>query len=684
MTGAGGGELSLARSHDSAEAQADEVAEAALRSPTGHWRSGGRPLSGERPPPATPTAIALRMAAGVVSTPGRPLPRSTQDQLGSRMGRDFSSVRVHTDPDAAMSACALHAHAYTVGDHLVFAEGRHRPGTAAGDRLIAHEVAHVAQQGATVGPGASPTVVQRFEAGPRGHGGIEEEALRQAGFQGSLGEGEIGAVYFGNWLRDFSQIGDARHTWWLRQVLNILSMGIFNRPVTAEELGGYVASEHLDNPLGGGSVEDPIESDWNKGFTDAMNTEQWKWHQAQQDKDFKKAIDQKKARSHLPDYLEVGKEHAKRELTSAARLGRSPDGLAAMGNGLHAMEDYFAHSNFTDACLYMLVADGSLSSQSPIYTKLAARGADLNYDPSGGVAGGAARPAIMTGTVRETGNKDVSLLEELRSEIKSGWLTKAAIIGSARLSAKKAGVAGATVGGVIGKGIGGALGVLPGAAIGGVSGALHGAAEGWREGHGIWAPLKAIGGFFRGLFSGMAGGAVEGATIGANVLGAAGAYAGGTVVGGIAGLAAGSSLAAVIALIDAGIAVYVGRKRRYDDKMRQYQRDAYRNDRKAEQTQTAPKRAGAALDPNHSQLAKDDLDHPIHTAARALAVHVDSKMGRLMIEAWDSGAAPKQVKALEDAVDEFVSNPADRKWWRQPLLQELTKEGEFVKQGPAG
>jgi hypothetical protein len=62
-------------------------------------------------------------------------------------GRDFGRVRVHADPRAAESAAAVHAHAYTVGSHVVLGDGRYRPAEREGRRLLAHELAHVVQQG---------------------------------------------------------------------------------------------------------------------------------------------------------------------------------------------------------------------------------------------------------------------------------------------------------------------------------------------------------------------------------------------------------------------------------------------------------------------------------------------------------------------------------------------------------
>jgi len=91
----------------------------------------------------------------VMNAPGRPLEEPTRSFMESRFGHDFSQVRVHTDARAAESAAAVNAHAYTVGHNVVFASGQYGPSTTVGQRLIAHELAHVVQQqgvGASIAP----------------------------------------------------------------------------------------------------------------------------------------------------------------------------------------------------------------------------------------------------------------------------------------------------------------------------------------------------------------------------------------------------------------------------------------------------------------------------------------------------------------------------------------------------
>jgi hypothetical protein len=85
----------------------------------------------------------------VLRSPGQPLDAATRAFMGARFVRDFSQVRLHTDAKAAESARAVNALAYTVGHDVVFGAGTYKPETFPGQRLLAHELAHVVQQGGT-------------------------------------------------------------------------------------------------------------------------------------------------------------------------------------------------------------------------------------------------------------------------------------------------------------------------------------------------------------------------------------------------------------------------------------------------------------------------------------------------------------------------------------------------------
>ena len=99
-------------------------------------RSSDMPAPAEIPP----------IVHSVLSTPGRPLDTTTRSYMERRFSSDFSDVRIHDDARAAESARAVNAHAYTVGQDIVFDSGQYEPTTSTGRQLLAHELAHTIQQ----------------------------------------------------------------------------------------------------------------------------------------------------------------------------------------------------------------------------------------------------------------------------------------------------------------------------------------------------------------------------------------------------------------------------------------------------------------------------------------------------------------------------------------------------------
>jgi hypothetical protein len=105
----------------------------------------------------TGPASAPTVVHEVLRTPGVPLDRTVRATWEPYFRHDFSRVRVYTGSLAAESARSVNALAYTVGRNVVFGPGRFQPGTAAGDRLLAHELTHVVQQGDHA-PATTPTL----------------------------------------------------------------------------------------------------------------------------------------------------------------------------------------------------------------------------------------------------------------------------------------------------------------------------------------------------------------------------------------------------------------------------------------------------------------------------------------------------------------------------------------------
>ncbi|MCP4130424.1 MAG: DUF4157 domain-containing protein [bacterium] len=78
---------------------------------------------------------------------GQSLSSSVARFYESRIGHDFSNVRVHTGPQADSLAKSINARAFTTGSDIFFAGNEYSPATRTGKMLLAHELTHVVQQG---------------------------------------------------------------------------------------------------------------------------------------------------------------------------------------------------------------------------------------------------------------------------------------------------------------------------------------------------------------------------------------------------------------------------------------------------------------------------------------------------------------------------------------------------------
>lgn len=93
-----------------------------------------------------------------------------------QFARDFGMVRVHTGSKADAMAVEAAAHGYTLGNDIVLRRGRYRPGTSAGRRLLAHELAHVVQQAGGGYPGLTGLPRPRIQRKPDDEGPAESVA----------------------------------------------------------------------------------------------------------------------------------------------------------------------------------------------------------------------------------------------------------------------------------------------------------------------------------------------------------------------------------------------------------------------------------------------------------------------------------------------------------------------------
>ncbi|HKB38216.1 MAG TPA: DUF4157 domain-containing protein, partial [Gemmataceae bacterium] len=103
------------------------------------------------------TTAGLEVPEGFVRDlgAGQALDTVTRAFFEPRFGHDLSQVRVHTGANAAKSARAVNALAYTVGRDVVFGAGQYAPQTGAGRKLLAHELTHTLQQSSGARPSAA-------------------------------------------------------------------------------------------------------------------------------------------------------------------------------------------------------------------------------------------------------------------------------------------------------------------------------------------------------------------------------------------------------------------------------------------------------------------------------------------------------------------------------------------------
>ncbi|OAA48792.1 Heterokaryon incompatibility Het-C [Cordyceps fumosorosea ARSEF 2679] len=164
-------------------------------------------------------------------------------------------------------------------------------------------------------------------------------------------------IYFGNWLRDFSQVVDATcleniPESILRAIVSILAMMEFGYAtdefdVTRERLGCYRHVEHIDNPCGYGSNAQSIDPRL-RGPVDPVELE------------FDPDSGMKNYIANTGNSWETSADYVRDQLRKSIDLGRrgragdhaaQKESFIHLGAALHTLEDFAAHSNYIELCL---------------------------------------------------------------------------------------------------------------------------------------------------------------------------------------------------------------------------------------------------------------------------------------------------------------------------------------------
>lgn len=181
---------------------------------------------------------------------------------------------------------------------------------------------------------------------------------------------DIKRVYFGNWLRDYSQAVDIAglSKLPLQTILNLcMALGFLANgyatnefEVTKERLGCYLPTEHIDNPKGYGDGQDArkfdprlrgpvdpreLEIDPRTGMKNYIANENGNW-------DTSKAL----VRRTLEQCIHLG-----RAQRSQGKKQDEYEAYRLLGTLLHTLEDFSAHSNFCELTLIMMGYHGVFS-----------------------------------------------------------------------------------------------------------------------------------------------------------------------------------------------------------------------------------------------------------------------------------------------------------------------------------
>lgn len=212
--------------------------------------------------------------------------------------------------------------------------------------------------------------ISRIEGHNWRHGDIEDLLKTVAFIHGHKWTSMmVKRAYFGNWLRDYSQAVDVgtlkgvqadtiRVLVW---ILGFMSFGYATEEfeVTADRLGVYRPEEHIDNPKDYAENKDatqfdprlrglvePIELavDPNTGMKNYIANEAGGWATS----------------LGYVKYSFARSIHFGRLYTHGAQRGRQEDlceALRCLGQGLHCLEDFGAHTNYTELALRELGFD---------------------------------------------------------------------------------------------------------------------------------------------------------------------------------------------------------------------------------------------------------------------------------------------------------------------------------------
>ncbi len=174
---------------------------------------------------------------------GQNLPENTRSEMESGIGASFQDVRVHTDQTSVQMNRELGARAFAVGKDVYFNSGQYQPESSEGKRLIAHELTHTVQQG------ASPQMIQKDGDGTTPTPATSPQPEESSS---SSGSSDPLARLVGGLVRDqLSDSGMKTHIRTLGNALQSLAVGATTEPTdqlqdAAERLSALAVAQAFE------------------------------------------------------------------------------------------------------------------------------------------------------------------------------------------------------------------------------------------------------------------------------------------------------------------------------------------------------------------------------------------------------------------------------------------------------
>lgn len=228
--------LQISKPGDEWELEADRIAEQVTRMPEPIVREADvtnpgkeETLRSESTTGQHRTRIPLVSPGSITQqSGGQPLPRSESAFFELRFGADFSQVRIHKDSRAAEMAQSLEARAFTAGRDIFFAAGQYSTETAVGRQLLAHELAHVAQQTVVSDPNMEKYLASQLLRAPTG-------CVQRSGVEDLVDTAQ--EIALRTWYQIREQIPSAYFEWGFRYVHGA------DNPLSIRFLRNYMAGE---------------------------------------------------------------------------------------------------------------------------------------------------------------------------------------------------------------------------------------------------------------------------------------------------------------------------------------------------------------------------------------------------------------------------------------------------------